>query len=260
MWLNRLNISLLACLLGSMGAVAQDSAAEPGPEEVITAALSQIVDPSQLGPVRPSVIEGLYSVQIVGGPTLMVTPDGKYAVVGDTLEITPDGLTQVQDPYLVEARKEFLAGLGEHETINFSPDGETKHVAYVFTDVDCGYCRRLHSQMHEYREKGELKPGYNELGIEIRYLAYPRAGLNSPSAAKLESAWCADDQQAALDKLKNLQPVEPKSCEASPVAKHYITGGKLGVNATPAILLPNGELNLGYVPPERLLHTLENMD
>lgn len=126
MWLNRLNISLLACLLGSMGAVAQDSAAEPGPEEVITAALSQIVDPSQLGPVRPSVIEGLYSVQIVGGPTLMVTPDGKYAVVGDTLEITPDGLTQVQDPYLVEARKEFLAGLGEHETINFSPDGETK--------------------------------------------------------------------------------------------------------------------------------------
>lgn len=114
--------------------------------------------------------------------------------------------------------------------------------------------------MHEYREKGELKPGYNELGIEIRYLAYPRAGLNSPSAAKLESAWCADDQQAALDKLKNLQPVEPKSCEASPVAKHYITGGKLGVNATPAILLPNGELNLGYVPPERLLHTLENMD
>ncbi|MDO6747664.1 DsbC family protein [Gilvimarinus sp. 1_MG-2023] len=248
---------LLACVLAPLSVAAQDSAdsAEAlSPEETITQALAPAVGgASQLGPVRPSVIDGLYSVQIVGGPTLMVTPDGKHAVVGDLLEIAPTGFTQVQDPYLIDARKDFLAGLSDDETINFKPEGETKHVMYVFTDVDCGYCRRLHNHMHQYREKGELKPGYSDLGIEVRYLAYPRAGIGSPSAAKLESAWCADDQQAALDKLKAMQPVDQKTCESAPIARHFVTGGQLGVNATPAIMLPNGELHLGYRPPEDMV-------
>lgn len=257
MWMKRLRISLLACALSSVAAVAQEPAAELTPEETITASIKQIVGDAQLSAVRPSVIEGLYIVQVLGGPSLMVTPDGKYAIMGDTYEVTPGGLATIQDPFLQNARKEFLANLTDKETINFAPEEGAKHVAYVFTDVDCGYCRRLHSQMHEYRERGELKPGYNDLGIEIRYLAYPRAGVNSPSAAKLESAWCADDQQAALNKLKSLQEVEPKTCEASPIASQYVKGGELGVNATPAILLPDGRFFLGYLPPERLLNTIQ---
>ncbi|MDO3387001.1 thioredoxin fold domain-containing protein [Gilvimarinus sp. SDUM040013] len=257
MWIKRLRFSFMACALASVATIAQaQEATESTPEEAISAALKQIVGDAQLGPIRPSVVDGLYTVQVVGGPTLMVTPDGKYAVMGDTYEITPGGLAAVQDPYLQNARKEFLANLEVTESINFAPEEGAKHVAYVFTDVDCGYCRRLHSQLHEYRERGELKPGYNDLGIEIRYLAYPRAGANSPSAAKLESAWCADNQQEALDKLKSLQEVEPKSCEASPVARQYVKGGELGVNATPAILLPDGRFFLGYLPPERLLNTI----
>lgn len=244
-------------LVVAAGTLAADKPSEAAEVDVIKAAVQQLIGDGQIGTVRPAIVDGLYNVQIVGGPTLLVSADGKYAVVGDTYEITPEGLAAIQDPFLINARKEFVASLSESETINYAPEDGTKAVAYVFTDVDCGYCRKLHSQIHEYRERGELKPGYNDLGIEIRYLAYPRAGINSPSAAKLESAWCAENPQAALDQLKSLQPVEPASCMTSPIARQYLKGGELGVNGTPAILLPDGRLYVGFLEPQRLADTIK---
>ncbi|BFM21370.1 thioredoxin fold domain-containing protein [Gilvimarinus japonicus] len=238
----------------ALGAYAEEA---DSPEALIKESLETLTGGAQLGAIRPSVIDGLYNVQIVGGPAVIISADGKHVIMGDMFDVTPEGLSPIQDPYLVDSRKEFVSSLGEKESIKFAPDGETKHVAYVFTDVDCGYCRRLHSQLHSYNEMGAKKPGYNDLGIEIRYLAYPRAGLNSPSAAKLESAWCADDQQAALDKLKNLESVKPATCDASPVEKQFLKGGEMGVTGTPAILLPDGRLLVGYQPPEQLLKTIE---
>lgn len=226
------------------------------PEAVIKEALTTLTDGAQLGAIRPSVIDGLYNVQIIGGPAVIISADGKYLIMGEMFDVTASGLAPVQDPYMLNNRREFVSSLKENDSIKFAPEGETKHVAYVFTDVDCGYCRRLHSQMHSYNEMGANKPGYNDLGIEIRYLAYPRAGANSPSAAKLESAWCADDQKAALDKLKNLESVEPATCE-NPIEQQYLKGGEMGVTGTPAILLPDGRLFVGYQPPEQLLQAIE---
>ncbi|MCP8898007.1 thioredoxin fold domain-containing protein [Gilvimarinus xylanilyticus] len=252
MIVNAVRTSIAALAFAACASVAQDSAEAPAndasqpPEQVIKAQLDMITGGAQLGPVRPSVIEGLYNVQVIGGPSLMVSADGKYAIMGDAYTFTAAGLEPVQDPYLLNARKEFVSSLKPGDTIDFAPDDETKHVAYVFTDVDCGYCRRLHSQMDDY----------NDEGIEIRYLAYPRAGENSPSAAKLESAWCADDPNAALDKLKNLEDVEPASCDA-PIAQQFLKGGELGVTGTPSILLPDGRLFVGYLPPDRLLQNIE---
>lgn len=262
MMVNAVRISLAALAFTACAALAQDNGAEvesatsQTPEQTIKAQLDKITGGAPLGPVRPSVIEGLYSVQVIGGPSLMVTADGQHAIMGDAYEVTAEGLVPVQDPYLINSRKEFVSSLKEGDTINFTPADGTKHVAYVFTDVDCGYCRRLHSQMHEYRERGEKIPGYNDLGIEIRYLAYPRAGANSPSAAKLESAWCAAEPTKALDKLKNLEEIAPASCDA-PIEQQFLKGGELGVTGTPSILLPDGRLFVGYLPPEKLLQSIE---
>lgn len=257
--------SCLLCLaLWAVTAGAQDAAetesspsAVQTPEQTITAKLNKITGGAPLGDIRPSVIDGLYNVQIIGGPAVMITGDGQHVIMGDMYEVTDGGLAPIEDPYLLNARKDFVASLKEGDTINFAPEGETKHVAYVFTDVDCGYCRRLHTQMHSYRERGEKKPGYNDLGIEIRYLAFPRAGANSPSAAKLESAWCAKDPVAALNKLKNLEQVEPATCDSAPIEHQYVKGGELGVNATPTILLPDGRLFVGFQSPDRLLESIE---
>lgn len=231
---------------------AQDEAAE----ERILEALSQARPDFEFTDLRPSPFEGLYQVQVVGGPVLYVNPEATLMIAGDVFTIGEEGFGRYQDPKVLEQRKELAKSLAEKDYIAFAPEGETKAVVYVFTDVECGYCRRLHSQMNEYTSEGETKPGYNELGIEIRYLAYPRAGIGSAAADKLETAWCADDRQQVLDRLKNLESVDSRSCEDNPVADHFRLGGEMGVSGTPALVLPDGRMQPGYVPPERLAETL----
>jgi len=137
--------------------------------------------------------------------------------------------------------------LGEDSMIIFSPkNGKVKHTITVFTDIDCGYCRKLHSAIDEY----------NELGIRVRYLAYPRAGIGSASYDKAVAVWCAKDRKKAMTQAKNNQSVNSGKC-ANPVAEHFEMGSKIGVRGTPALVLESGQLVPGYVPPQRLAAILE---
>lgn len=224
-------------------------------EEIILEKLRQARPDINFGEPRLSVIKGLYQVQVPGGPLLFVTPEGDKFIAGEVFGIDASGFSKIEDPYVIEERKKALASLNAKDSIVFKPKGKTKAVVYVFTDIDCGYCRKLHSQMHAYNEGGQEKPGYNDLGIEIRYLAYPRAGIPSPSADKLISTWCAKDKQDAMTKLKAGQTVANAVCD-NPVAKQFQLGGQLGVNGTPALFLPDGKLMPGYLPPEELAKTL----
>lgn len=224
-------------------------------EETILEKLRQARPDINFGEPRPAVIKGLYQVQVPGGPLLFVTPEGDKFIAGEIFGIDATGFSKIEDPYVIEERKKALASLSAKDSINFKPKGKAKAVVYVFTDIDCGYCRKLHSQMHTYNEGGQEKPGYNDLGMEIRYLAYPRAGIPSPSADKLVSTWCAKDKLDAMTKLKAGQTVANATCD-NPVAKQFQLGGQLGVNGTPALFLPDGKLMPGYLPPEELAKTL----
>jgi thiol:disulfide interchange protein DsbC len=224
-------------------------------EETITARLEQARQGVKITSVRPSIIAGLYQAQVAGGPMLYVTAEGDKFIAGDLFTVEPTGFAKWEDPALIAERKKLLAGVDPKSSIIFKPTGKTKAVVYVFTDVDCGYCRRLNSQMHAYNDQGQQKPGYSDLGIEIRYLAYPRSGIPSPSAEKLVTAWCSKDKQQALTKLKQDQEVPNATCD-NPVAAEFALGTKLGVNGTPAIWMPSGELKPGYLPPEELAKEL----
>lgn len=224
-------------------------------EETILENLRKARPDINFGEPRPSVIKGLYQVQVPGGPLLFVTPEGDKFIAGEAFGIDATGFAKIEDPYVIAERKKALASLDGKSSINFKPKGKAKAVVYVFTDIDCGYCRKLHSQMHTYTEAGQEKPGYNDLGIEIRYLAYPRAGIPSPSADKLISTWCAKDKQDAMTKLKAGQDVANATCD-NPVAQQFQLGGQLGVNGTPALFLPDGKLMPGYLPPEELAKAL----
>lgn len=256
-----LNKSLIALVFGSLltlagaAAVANPPAAN-SPEATIIERLQQARPDIEFGAVRPSPVKGLYQVQVVGGPVLYVTPEGDMFIAGDLFSIDESGFGRVEDPYLLQARKAMLASIDPATAISYKPSGETKAVVYVFTDVDCGFCRRLHSHIHAYKEQGVDKPGYGDLGIEIRYLAYPRSGLNSPSSDKLITAWCSADRQKAMDRLKNLQAVAPIKCDDNPVATQYHLGGEMGVSGTPALLLTDGSMIGGYLPPEELAKRL----
>lgn len=260
--LNKSIIALLGLLLLSAAWADENAGTEPptsntGPE-VIRERLYQARPDLPLGEVRPSPIEGLYQVQIAGGPILYVTPTGDMMIAnGELLAIGPGGFSRVEDPQLVQKRQQALAELDPAEAITFKPEGETKAVVYVFTDVDCGFCRRLHQQVDTYEENRQKLPGYRDLGIEIRYLAYPRSGMGTASADKLITAWCSDDQQGAMDRLKHLRSVTTQSCDDHPVAKHLALGAELGVSGTPALLLSDGRMVAGYVPPADLAEMLE---
>ncbi|MDP5041588.1 MAG: thioredoxin fold domain-containing protein, partial [Paraglaciecola sp.] len=140
-----------------------------------------------------------------------------------------------------------LAGVEEFKdsVIEYKAKNE-KYVVDVFTDITCGYCRKLHGEMDKY----------NDLGITVRYLAYPREGLRGQTYKNMVSVWCASDPQEAMDDAKNGQTVASKVCE-NKVAEQYAFGQQIGVNGTPNIILPDGSLIPGYQPPNLLEQALK---
>ncbi|MEO1575695.1 MAG: DsbC family protein, partial [Pseudomonadota bacterium] len=130
--------------------------------------------------------------------------------------------------------------------IVFTPDN-VKHSLTVFTDIDCGYCRKLHSEIEDLEQ----------LGVEVRYLFFPRAGPGSASWDKAESVWCADDRNAALTDAKAGRPVAPKECGDASIQAQYDMGRAVGLTGTPAIVTSSGELIAGYLPAQRLVTRLE---
>lgn len=191
--------------------------------------------------VSPSKVPGLFEVVTEGG-VLYVTEDAKYLVAGNLYEVREGGLVNLTEERRATERRELFAAVDESELITFTPDGGARASVMVFTDTDCGYCRQLHSEMANYHANG----------IEVRYLAYPRAGVGSPTYDKMVSAWCSDDAQGALTALKRGEGIPETYCENHPVSSQFELGQLVGITGTPAILLSNGRLLPGYVPPDDL--------
>ena len=188
------------------------------------------------GAVENSPIPGIYKVQVMQGPTLFVSADGSHFIAGEMFSVAHGQFVNLQEQDRIQMRVELLAKIDKSEQIIFSPEGEIKAFINVFTDIDCGYCQKLHQQM----------PAINALGIEVRYLAFPRAGLKSASFDKIATAWCADDPKDALTRLKNREPMAINVCEGNPVEKHLMLGNQIGVSGTPALVLADGRLIPGY--------------
>ncbi len=195
-----------------------------------------------------SPVPGLYKIKI-NGQVAFISADGAHLVAGDMFEVQDGNLLNLQDKDRREAevafepqRAKMISAVNKDDMIVFSPKGEVKGYVNVFTDIDCGFCRRLHSQIDGYLEKG----------IEVRYLAFPRAGVNSRSAQKLATAWCAKDKQLSMTHFKEGKNMPIETCEGNPVADHYMLGQEVGVSGTPALVLSSGRLIPGAVSPEYL--------
>jgi thiol:disulfide interchange protein DsbC len=215
-------------------------------KQAITAELQAAKPGITVTSVESSVIPGLYKTMI-GGTQVYATADGKYFIAGEVFEVSPGKIVNLTDQERNVERAKVIAGINKKDTINFAPKGAVKKVMYVFTDVDCGYCQLLHSKVAEY----------NDLGIEVRYLAYPRAGIPSKSYSKIASAWCAKDRNDAITKLKNRQEIPENVCEGNPVPAQFDLGRQIGLSGTPALLFEDGQMIGGYVEPARLLEMLQ---
>lgn len=194
--------------------------------------------------ISETPIPGILMVQ-VAGDIVYATADGRYLIQGRVVDMeTREDLTEGAKS---ELRRELMAGIDTSRQITFAPE-EPVYDLTVFTDIDCGYCRKLHAQMDEYNEKG----------ISIHYMAFPRAGIGSRSYEKAVSVWCAEDQQEAMTQAKAGADPDPAQCD-NPIAEQYQLGMELGVSGTPALLTSDGQLIPGYVPPEQLRARLDRM-
>lgn len=192
--------------------------------------------------ISATAIGGMYEV-VVPPKVFYMSADGRYVMTGDLIDL--DQKVNLTQDVRVKARVGALENLGESSMITFAPK-EVKHTITVFTDIDCGYCRKLHSEISEY----------NKQGIKVRYLAYPRAGIGSESYNKAVSVWCAKDRAKAMTMAKQGKDIEQRTCD-NPVAKHFSLGQELGVNGTPALMLENGQIYPGYAPADKLISILE---
>ena len=196
--------------------------------------------------VGEAALPGFFAVQVKGGPLLYVSADGDHFFDGNLYQITRSQFVDVRELALNDTRRDIFAARGTDDLIVFKPAGQTKAIINVFTDVDCGYCRKLHNEV----------PQLNAMGIEVRYLAFPRAGVGSDSYDKIATAWCSDTPNETLTEIKNGKRTSTSVCEDNPVAEHHSLGVSLGVTGTPAIILMDGTMIPGYKPAAALAEFL----
>jgi thiol:disulfide interchange protein DsbC len=201
------------------------------------------IDGLKLEDVRMTPVNGVFEITR-GSEISYASSDGRYVILGDMIDIDSDA--NLSETRRRAIRSRILDGIPDSEMVVFSPK-DPKYTITVFTDIDCGYCRRLHSQIAEY----------NRLGIRVRYLFYPRTGPNTESWHKAEAVWCAPNRADALTRAKNGEDIKSPNCPADIIARDYELGHKVGVEGTPAIFLSSGEMLPGYAPPATLAKYLK---
>jgi thiol:disulfide interchange protein DsbC len=212
--------------------------AEDSPEvQQVRAAVNKLIPNGKADTIEPSPVAGVYEV-LVGTQLYYVSKDGRYLFNGKLYDI--DKREDLTSPKTQKVKLDAINAVGEENMIIFAPE-DYQHTITVFTDIDCGYCRKLHSEIDQY----------NDQGIRVRYLSFPRAGVGSPSYKKAVSVWCADNPQEALTQAKAGKEIEAKECD-NPVKAEMELGQAVGVNGTPALFLEDGEMLPGYVPAGRL--------
>ena len=240
-WYSRLLLLFAGSIAASLVVAAQPES-PPDPR----AAIATKIPGTKAEDLHTSPIAGVYEL-MRGTDAAYVSSDGKYAIVGDLYDLgSNDNLTEARRR---DARLKLLATVPESQMVIFGSK-EARHTITVFTDVDCQYCRKLHSQIADY----------NRLGIRVRYLFYPRSGPNTESWTKAIQVWCSADRNSALTQAKRGEALKTKPCADSPVARHYDLGQKFEVAGTPAIILGNGAMLPGYESPEMIAQEVRTLD
>lgn len=212
-------------------------------DAAITKAMEKVMPATKIESIKPSEIKGLNEV-VLGSNIFYVSDDGKYILQGRLIDV--DNRADLTAQKLGGIRKSALEKIGKDNMIVFKPK-IGKYSVYVFTDIDCGYCRKLHSEIDQYLAQG----------ITINYLFFPRAGKGSDSYNKAVSVWCSKDRNAALTAAKKDQKLDNKTCD-NPVDKHMRLAEEFEVKGTPMIVTENGNIYPGYLPPKELLQALQS--
>ena len=211
------------------------------------ALLKRLPAGTKLDDLQPAPIAGLYEFR-QGADVSYLTADGKFFIDGNLYDMdTRENLTEALRTH---ARASMISAVPESQMLIFSPENP-RYTITVFTDVDCGYCRKLHSEMAEL----------NKLGIRVRYMFFPRTGPNTESWKKAEVVWCSANRNEALTRAKAGGALDmTKTCGPTPVEREYSLGEAIGVRGTPAIVTQSGAFISGYMPPHDLIEQIKELE
>jgi thiol:disulfide interchange protein DsbC len=234
----------MLCVLSGfvLGAAAADAPPPADPR----AEVAKKIPGAKVEDLKPSPIAGMYEFHR-DGDVGYVTSDGKYFLGGDLYDI--DKGVNLTERVRMETRRTLLATIPDSETVTFSPENP-KYTITVFTDVDCGYCRKLHSEIKEL----------NRLGVRVRYVFYPQQGPGSESWRAAEAVWCSPDRADALTRAKKGETIKAENCGPTPVARQYQLGHKLNMRGTPGIFTAHGDYVTGYLPAKQLVQQLKSFE
>lgn len=228
----------------STGSPSAPAVTAGSPEAEVLAALKQLDPAIDVGFIGAAPFAGFREV-LVGGQVVYVSDDGRYLMQAQPFDLKTRQTASSQA--LLSFRRTQLDSVPQAERIVFAPPNAA-HTVTVFTDVECGYCRKLHNEIAEL----------NKLGIAVEYLAFPRRGLESQDYKDMVSVWCASDRKRAMTDAKGGKRVAAKTCE-NPVATHYGVGQAIGVSGTPAVFAEDGTQLGGYLPPQAMRQALDRL-
>ncbi|MBM7059928.1 thioredoxin fold domain-containing protein [Pseudomonas sp. UL073] len=210
------------------------------PDQAIRSTLKTLQPDLPIEAIAESPMSGIYQVHLKGGRQLYASADGQYLMQGYLYQFKDGQAVNLTEQAESKGIAKEINAIPTSEMVVFAPKEPKAHIT-VFTDTDCGYCQKLHSEVAEL----------NRRGIEVRYVAFPRQGIDSHGYNTLVSVWCAKDRQAAMNMAKSREELPAAKCD-NPVAKQYALGQTIGVQGTPAIVLGNGQMIPGYQPAPQL--------
>ncbi|WP_376697011.1 DsbC family protein [Wenzhouxiangella sp. EGI_FJ10305] len=236
-------MKILTGLIAALG-MALTGLAVAADQEAIEERVRTLVPEIETLAIAETPMPGVMEVQL-NNEIVYMSDDGRYLMQGRLIDL--DTQKDLTDAAKTVLRRDQLADLDAADMVSFGPE-DADYELMVFTDTDCGYCRRLHEQIDEYIDEG----------IRINYLAFPRSGVDSKTFDTMVSVWCAEDRQSAMNTAKaGSQPAEAQ-CE-NPVEAQYQLGQALGVTGTPSMVTPDGNMIPGYVPPKQLRQRLDSL-
>jgi thiol:disulfide interchange protein DsbC len=230
-------LAVVAAFSIASGAIA---APAPAPDQAIRQTLETLQPDMPIEAIAESAMPGVYQVQLKGGRQIYASADGQFLLQGYLFQVKDGQAVNLTEQAEKRSVAEQINAIPASEMVVFPAKNPKAHIT-VFTDTDCGYCQKLHSEMAEL----------NAQGIEVRYLAFPRQGIGSPGYKTLVNVWCSKDKQAAMDKAKSRGSVPGADCD-NPVAQQFELGQLVGVQGTPSVVLEDGQMIPGYQPAAQL--------
>lgn len=214
------------------------------PEQAaITQKLQASLPSLQVKTIEETPVKGLYQLETTTGELILVSADGKYLVSGDLHRLEARGVTNLTEERRSAQRLDAIKHLNDKDLVVFQAKGEEKGEVLVFTDTSCGYCRKFHAEV----------PELNNMGITVKYAAWPRAGLQSPAGQTMANVWCAKDRLGAMTKAKTNQDVPAvATCNQNVIQDQINLGHQMGIQGTPAVFLNDGRQVGGYLPAPQL--------